>query len=186
MHVMSSHCAHCSSSVVNWYRGIFWSSVKCDLLFDMGIALSLIHKWSNTTADAVSSRAVVDLVMPFLAEDTTSCPCAWHQRTRRLCKLCRLVLRLGMCVMLMLEFTTLQAVIDSQLNSHSKFHFTHLSHVLKLFAFYCSSFLGLLSVLLQFCCLLLSPASPGQDIIARKGSGESCSPRKGSIKDRLE
>lgn len=180
-----SHCARCSSSVVNWYRGIFfWSSVKCR--FFMNKPLSLIHKWSNTTANTVSSPAVVELVMPFLAKDTTSCPCTWHQRTRRLCKLCKLVLRLGMCVMLMLEFTTLQSVIDSQSNNCSRFNFSNLLHVLKLFAFYFSSFLGLLSELVLFCCLLPSPASPSLNIIARKGSGESCSPRKGSIKDRLE
>lgn len=180
-----SHCAHCSSSVVNWYRGIFfWSSVKCR--FFMNKPLGLVHKWSNTTANTVSSPAVMELVMPFLAKDTTSCPCTWHQRTRRLCKLCKLVLRLGMCVMLMLEFTTLQTVIDSQSNNCSRFNFTNLLHVLKLFAFYLSSFLGLLSELLLLCCLLPSPASPGLNIIARKGSGESCSPRKGSIKDRLE
>lgn len=123
-----SHCAHCSSSVVNWYRGIFlWSSVKCHF-FHMDKTLSLIHKWSKTIANAVSSPAVVELIMPFLAKDTTSCPCTWHQRIRRLCKLCKLVLRLGMCVMLVLEFTTLQTVIDSQSNNSSKFNFTSLFH----------------------------------------------------------
>lgn len=123
-----SHCAHCSSSVVNWHRGtFFWSSVKCHF-FHMDRTLSLVHKWSKTTADAVSSPAVVVLVMPSLAKDTTSCPCTWPQRIRRLCKLCKLVLRLGMCVMLMLEFTTLQTVIDSQSNNSSKFNFTSLFH----------------------------------------------------------
>lgn len=52
--------------------------------------------------------------------------------------------------------------------------------------FFFSSCLSLLSELLLFGCLLPSPASPGQNIIAKKGSGESCSPRKGSIKHRLE
>lgn len=152
----------------------------------MWIKLWASFKWSNTTANAVSSPAVVELITPFLAKDTTSCPCTWHRRTRGLCKLCKLVLRLGMCVMLILKFTTLQAVIDSQSNNSSTFNFTSLFHVEKLFAFFFSSFLGLLSELLLFCCLLPSPASPGQNIIARKGSGESCSPRKGSIKHRLE
>lgn len=116
-----SHCAHYSSSIVNWYRAIFlWSYVKCH--FFMNKPLSLIHKWSNTTASTFSSPAVVELVMPFLAKDTTSCPCTWHQRIRRLCKLCKLVLRLGMFVMLMLELTTLQTVIDSQSNNCSTFN----------------------------------------------------------------
>lgn len=109
--------------------------MKCHFLFDMDKALSLILKWSKATANAVSSPAVVELIMPFLAKDTTSCPCTWHQRIRRLCKLCKLVLRLGVFVMLMLEFTTLQTVIDSQSNSSSKFNITIIS-CLKTYCFF--------------------------------------------------
>lgn len=102
-----------------------------------------------------------------------------------------LVPRLGMCDI----HAEIRNLLDNhwfpieQLNS-SEFNFISLFHVLKLFRFYFSNFLSLLSELLLFYCLacfvLPSPASPGQNVTARKGSGESCSPRKGSIKDRFE
>lgn len=110
----------------------------------MDETLSPIHKWSNTTTNAVPSPAVVDLIMPFLAEDTISCPCIWHQRTRRLCKHCKLVLRLGMFVMLMLEFTILQSLIPNQ---------TTVSNLISLVYFMTKSFLPFYLVVFLACYL---------------------------------